>query len=48
MNDILGGEDIIIEAARGRIPAFVDTGLNLVHVDDVAAGRLPPLHAAGR
>jgi dihydroflavonol-4-reductase len=31
---------IIIEAAMGRMPAFVDTGLNLVHVDDVAAGHL--------
>jgi dihydroflavonol-4-reductase len=31
---------ILIEAATGRIPAFVDTGLNLVHVDDVAAGHL--------
>jgi dihydroflavonol-4-reductase len=31
---------IIVEAARGRMPAFVDTGLNLVHVDDVAAGHL--------
>ncbi|MDE2181995.1 MAG: NAD-dependent epimerase/dehydratase family protein [Alphaproteobacteria bacterium] len=29
---------VIVEAASGRIPAFVDTGLNLVHVDDVAAG----------
>jgi dihydroflavonol-4-reductase len=29
---------IIVEAATGKIPAFVDTGLNLVHVDDVAAG----------
>jgi dihydroflavonol-4-reductase len=29
---------IILEAATGKIPAFVDTGLNLVHVDDVAAG----------
>ena len=28
---------IILEAARGRLPAYVDTGLNLVHVDDVAA-----------
>jgi len=34
---------IIIEAARGRIPGFVDTGLNLVHVDDVAAGHLAAL-----
>jgi dihydroflavonol-4-reductase len=31
---------LIVEAASGRIPAFVDTGLNLVHVDDVAAGHL--------
>jgi dihydroflavonol-4-reductase len=31
---------IIVEAALGKIPAFVDTGLNLVHVDDVAAGHL--------
>jgi dihydroflavonol-4-reductase len=29
---------VIVEAARGRMPAFVDTGLNLVHVDDVAEG----------
>ncbi len=31
---------MVLDAARGRIPAFVDTGLNLVHVDDVAAGHL--------
>jgi dihydroflavonol-4-reductase len=31
---------IIVEAASGRMPGFVDTGLNLVHVDDVAAGHL--------
>lgn len=30
----------IVEAASGRIPAYVDTGLNIVHVDDVAAGHL--------
>jgi dihydroflavonol-4-reductase len=29
---------IVVEAASGRMPAFVDTGLNLVHVDDVAEG----------
>jgi dihydroflavonol-4-reductase len=27
-------------AARGKIPAFVDTGLNVVHVDDVAIGHV--------
>jgi dihydroflavonol-4-reductase len=31
---------IIIEAATGKIPAFVDTGLNLVGVEDVALGHL--------
>ena len=31
---------MIVEAARGRMPAFVDTGLNVVHVADVAAGHL--------
>jgi dihydroflavonol-4-reductase len=34
---------IIVEAARGLMPGFVDTGLNLVHVDDVAAGHLAAL-----
>lgn len=34
---------IIVEAACGRIPGFVDTGLNLVHVDDVAQGHLAAL-----
>ncbi len=29
---------IIVECAAGRMPAYVDTGLNLVHVDDVALG----------
>ena len=31
---------MVLEAAAGRMPAFVDTGLNLVHVDDVAMGHL--------
>ena len=31
---------IIVQAAAGRMPGFVDTGLNMVHVDDVAAGHL--------
>lgn len=34
---------IIIETATGRMPAFVDTGLNLVHVDDVAQGHIHAL-----
>ena len=31
---------IIVEAAKGGMPAYVDSGLNLVHVDDVARGHL--------
>ncbi|HUK01988.1 MAG TPA: hopanoid-associated sugar epimerase [Steroidobacteraceae bacterium] len=31
---------VILDAVTGRMPAFVDTGLNVVHVDDVAAGHL--------
>ena len=31
---------ILVEAACGRMPAFVDTGLNLAHVDDVAEGHV--------
>jgi dihydroflavonol-4-reductase len=34
---------IVIEAAMGRIPGYVDTGLNLVHVDDVARGHVMAL-----
>jgi len=34
---------MILQAARGRMPAYVDTGLNLVHVDDVARGHLQAL-----
>jgi dihydroflavonol-4-reductase len=29
---------IVVQAAAGKMPGFVDTGLNLVHVDDVAEG----------
>jgi len=31
---------LILEAARGKMPGYVDTGLNIVHVDDVAAGHV--------
>ena len=36
---------IIVDAASGRMPAYVDTGLNLVHVDDVAVGHLLALES---
>jgi len=31
---------MVLDAAAGKMPAFVDTGLNIAHVDDVAAGHL--------
>lgn len=31
---------VVRDAACGRMPAFVDTGLNVAHVDDVAEGHL--------
>jgi dihydroflavonol-4-reductase len=31
---------MVVEAASGRMPAYVNTGLSVVHVDDVAAGHL--------
>lgn len=31
---------MVLDAAAGRMPAYVDTGLNIVHVDDVAHGHL--------
>src|SRR5690606_24400876 len=31
---------VILDAAAGRMPAYVDTGLNVAHVDDVARGHL--------
>ena len=34
---------MVLEAAQGKIPAFVDTGLNLAHVDDVAEGHIAAL-----
>jgi dihydroflavonol-4-reductase len=35
---------VVLDAAAGRMPAYVDTGLNIVHVDDVAAGHLLAYH----
>lgn len=31
---------ILVDAAHGKIPAFVDTGLNFAHVDDIAEGHV--------
>jgi len=35
---------MVLDAACGRMPAYVDTGLNIVHVDDVAEGHLAAFH----
>ncbi len=34
---------MVLDAARGRMPAYVETGMNIAHVDDVAAGHLQAL-----
>lgn len=34
---------VILDAMHGRMPAFVDTGLNVVHVDDVGFGHVAAL-----
>lgn len=31
---------MVLDAARGRMPAYVETGMNIVHVDDVAEGHV--------
>lgn len=31
---------LVLDLAKGKLPAVVDTGLNVVHVDDVAKGHL--------
>ena len=31
---------MVLDTAAGRMPAFLDTGLNVVHVDDVAMGHI--------
>ena len=39
---------VILDAAAGRMPAYVDTGLNVAHVDDVARGHLLALRFGRR
>jgi ornithine--oxo-acid transaminase len=41
---------LIVDFLNGKMPAFVDTGMNVVHVDDLAAGHLAALErgATGR
>ncbi len=35
---------LVVEAAKGKVPAYVKSGLNVVHVDDVAEGHWLALH----
>jgi dihydroflavonol-4-reductase len=35
---------MVVDAANGRMPAYVNTGLNVVHVDDVAEGHVLALN----
>jgi dihydroflavonol-4-reductase len=35
---------MVLDAGSGRMPAYIDTGLNIVHVDDVATGHLLAFH----
>ena len=39
---------IVLDAAAGRTPAYVDTGLNIAHVDDIARGHLLALEQGRR
>jgi len=39
---------LVMQAARRKIPALVDGGVNVVHIDDVAAGHLAALERGGR
>jgi hopanoid-associated sugar epimerase len=39
---------LIVDFLNGQLPAFVDTALNVVHVDDLANGHLAALERGGR
>src|SRR5262245_34350596 len=34
---------VIVDFMKGRMPAYIETGMNIVDVDDVAAGHLPAM-----
>ncbi len=34
---------LVVQVARGRLPALVDAGINVVHIDDVARGHVAAL-----
>jgi dihydroflavonol-4-reductase len=39
---------VVVDFLNGRMPAFVDTAMNVTHVDDLALGHLAALERGGR
>ncbi len=39
---------VVLDFLNGRMPAFTDTAVNVVHVDDLAAGHIAALERGGR
>ncbi len=39
---------VVLDFLNGRMPAFADTAMNVVHVDDLAAGHLAALERGGK
>ena len=39
---------VVLDFLNGQMPAFVDTAMNIVHVDDLALGHLAALERGGR
>ena len=39
---------VVLDFLNGKMPAFADTGMNVVHVDDLAAGHIAALERGGR
>jgi dihydroflavonol-4-reductase len=42
------GKKVVVDFLNGRLPAFVDTAMNVVHVDDLARGHVAALEHGGR
>jgi len=39
---------VVLDFLNGKLPAFADTAMNVVHVDDLAAGHIAALERGGR
>jgi dihydroflavonol-4-reductase len=42
------GRRVVVDFLNGRLPAFVDTAMNVTHVDDLARGHVAALEHGGR